>query len=147
MGRDQPLWRQAATHTLHTSFFLKAMIEERLQQEMGLLLADNEALLNVADEPLRMSDIAQRLVLSRGGTTKVIDRLETMGLVRRQPDTGDRRATIVEITETGRVAMTGARAVVDEVLEATWASHLSSDEAQVVVDVMDRVLGDGRSAH
>ena len=48
-----------------------------------------------------MSDIAHRLILSRGGTTKVIDRLETLGYVRRLPDPEDRRATVVEITGVG----------------------------------------------
>ena len=145
MGRDQPLWRRAATHTLHTSLLLKALIEERLQDETRLLLADNEALLTLesaGDEPLRMSDIAERLILSRGGTTKVIDRLEVMEFVRRRPDPDDRRATIVEITDAGRAALVEARAVIDDALEAAWARHLSDDEARVIIDVMGRVSGD-----
>lgn len=150
MGHDeQPLWRRAATHTLHTALLLKAILEEQLQEQTGLLLADNEALLRLAaaSEPLRMSDIAHRLILSRGGTTKVIDRLETMGYVQRLPDPDDRRATVVEITEAGREAMTNARAVIDEGLKATWAQHVSDDEARIVVDVMDRVLGDHVGEH
>jgi len=150
MGHDeQPLWRRAATHTLHTALLLKAILEEQLQEQTGLLLADNEALLRLAaaSEPLRMSDIAHRLILSRGGTTKVIDRLETMGYVQRLPDPDDRRATVVEITEAGREAMTNARTVIDEGLKATWAQHVSDDEARIVVDVMDRVLGDHVGEH
>lgn len=150
MGNDeQPLWRRAATHTLHTAFLLKAIIEERLHEEAGLLLADNEALLHLsaADEPLRMSDIAHRLILSRGGTTKVIDRLETKGYVRRLPDPDDRRATVVEITDAGRHGMLSARVVIDDELEATWAKHVTDDEAKTVVDVMDRVLGDHHREH
>ena len=107
MGDEQqPIWRRAATHTLHTSLILKASLEERLQEETGLLLADNEALLHLEMEGslLRMSEIARRLILSRGGTTKVVDRLEAMGLVERQPDPDDRRATIVSITAAGREA-------------------------------------------
>lgn len=148
MGHDeQPLWRQAASHTLHTALLLKAILEERLYEQTGLLLADNEALLRLADKPLRMSDIAHQLILSRGGTTKVIDRLETMEYVRRLPDPDDRRATVVDITDAGRDAMAGARAVIDEGLEATWAKHVTDDEAKVVVDVMDRVLGDHLEKH
>jgi DNA-binding MarR family transcriptional regulator len=144
---DQPQWRQAAAHTLHTSLLLKAILEEQLQEQTGLLLADNEALLNLAAKPLRMSDIAHRLILSRGGTTKVIDRLETLGYVRRLPDPEDRRATVVEITESGRKAMAGARAVIDEGLEATWAQHVTDEEAGVIIDVMKRVLGDHLDEH
>ncbi len=139
---EQPLWRQAATATLHTSLLLKAILEERLQEASGLVLADNEALLNLAhaDGGLRMSDIADRLILSRGGTTKVIDRLEALGYVERSPDPQDRRATMVEISDAGRAAMAEARVVIDEGLEEAWAQHISDDEARVIVEVMHRVL-------
>lgn len=137
----QPIWRRAATHTLHTSLILKASLEERLHQETGLLLADNEALLHLETEGslLRMSEIAHRLILSRGGTTKVIDRLEEMGLVERRPDPADRRATIVSITAAGREARAGARRVIDSILEEMWAAHLTDAEAELLVDIMDRV--------
>lgn len=141
-NEEQPLWRQAAAHTLHTALLLKATIEERLQDETGLLLADNEALLNLAhtEEPLRMSDLADKLILSRGGTTKVIDRLESKGYVERRPAADDRRATVLGITKAGRDIMAAARAVVDEQLERIWASHISDEEAKVLIAVMDRVI-------
>ncbi len=143
MGHDQqPIWRRAATHTLHTSLILKASLEERLHESTGLLLADNEALLNLAatGSLLRTSEIAHRLVLSRGGTTKVIDRIEEMGLVERHPDPEDRRATVVVITSAGRDAMAAARKVIDATLEEMWAAHISTEEAELMVEVMDRVL-------
>ncbi len=87
-----------------------------------------------------MTDIARKLVLSRGGTTKVIDRLEEFGYVERKPDPSDRRATIVEITEAGREARVSARRVIDAGLEESWAQHLSDDEAKVLVDVLGRIL-------
>lgn len=145
MGQDeQPLWRNAATHTLHTALLLKATLEERLHARTGLLLADNEALINLAtaDQPLRMSDVADRLILSRGGTTKVIDRLETKGYVERLPAPDDRRATVLEITQAGRDIMVEARAVIDEQLKETWAKHITDEEAVVVIAVMDRVLSE-----
>jgi DNA-binding MarR family transcriptional regulator len=139
---DQPLWRRAATHTLHTSLMLKAVLEQRLQEETGMVLADNEALLNLghSPEPLRMSDIAQRLILSPGGTTKVIDRLEEMGCVERSPDPEDRRATLVALTDAGRDAIDRNRAVIDAELKEIWAGHVTEEEAEVIVTVMDRVI-------
>jgi DNA-binding MarR family transcriptional regulator len=137
---DQPLWRRAATHTLHASLVLKAELEELLHSETGLLLADNEALLNLAAGPLRMSDIARRLILSRGGTTKVIDRLEELGYVVRSPDPDDRRATVVDITAEGREIMASARTVIDAGLEEAWARFLTDEEAETLISVMDRVV-------
>jgi DNA-binding MarR family transcriptional regulator len=141
MGTDeQPLWRRAATHTLHTSLLLKGMIEDALVEKAGILFADNEALLHLAEGPLSMSEIADRLILSRGGTTKVVDRLEEMGYVSRRPNTEDRRATIVEITEAGDEARARARTVIDAELEDMWARHITDEEATVLIDVADRVL-------
>lgn len=146
---EQPLWRQAATHTLHTAFLIKAIVEEHLQEATGLLLADNEALLHLSmtEQPLRMTDIANRLILSRGGTTKLVDRLEAKGYAKRLPDPEDRRATVLEITDAGRDARAEARVVIDEQLQATWAKHVSDEEAAVVVAVMDRVLSDHHQDH
>lgn len=138
---NEPVWRRAAENTLNTALHLKAMVEETLNNETGLLLADNEALINLAstDGPLRMSDIADRLVLSPGGATKVIDRLEAKGYVNRIPDPSDRRATILQMTAEGRTAMSEARAVIDRQLEASWAAHLSDEEAAIIQSVMSRV--------
>lgn len=147
MGTEgQPVWRRAATHSLHAALVLKATVEERLQERLGLLLADNEALVNLrhAGLPLRMSDIADRLILSRGGATKVIDRLEAMGLVARRPDPADGRATVVEITPEGTAMAVAAKEIVDECLEQAWSAHITDEEARVILDVMDRVLAHHR---
>jgi DNA-binding MarR family transcriptional regulator len=127
---------------LHAALELKAAVETALFEATDLLLADHEALLHLgaAEGALRMSDIADRLVLSRGGTTKVIDRLEDRGLAERIPDPGDRRATLVRITPAGTEALAAARPVVDEVLWERWGRHLSGDEARTVLDLVDRAM-------
>jgi DNA-binding MarR family transcriptional regulator len=121
---------------------LKAVLEQRLQAATGMVLADNEALLNIghSQEPLRMSDIADRLVLSPGGATKVIDRLEDMGCVERHPDPSDRRATVLELTDRGRSAIEQNRAIIDAGLQEVWSEHVTDAEAEVLVAVMDRVM-------
>ena len=121
---------------------LKAAVEERLQAATGMLLADNEALLNLAhtEERLRMSAIAERLVLSRGGTTKVVDRLEELGYVQRSPDPTDRRAMTVSITPAGREALTRTGPVVDTALHELWGRHLTDDQSAAVLDAVDTIL-------
>lgn len=137
---ELPLWRQSATQLLHAALMLRHDVEQRLHDERGLLLADNEALLRLAhtDTPMRMSEIAECLVLSRGGTTKLVDRLEAMALARRHPDPQDRRATLVEITEAGRAALAEARLVIDAALEELWAAHISDEEARTILRIVDR---------
>ena len=89
-----------------------------------------------------MTDIAERLILSPGGITKVIDRLEAKGYVKRLPQPGDRRATVLELTSTGKDIMTDARALIDQQLKEVWAKHISDEEATVVIAVTERFLNE-----
>ena len=50
---------------------------------------------------MRLSELSDWLHIAPRSTTEVVDALEGRGLVRRQPDPGDRRATLVEVTEPG----------------------------------------------
>jgi DNA-binding MarR family transcriptional regulator len=54
-----------------------------------------------ADRPLSPSALSATLMLTSGGMTQRIDRLERAGLVRRSPDPADRRALLVSLTERG----------------------------------------------
>ena len=135
-----PPWRKAANISLHASLAIKQDLEDALQEEVDLLLADTEALLHLEHGDLRMSEIADRLVLSRGGTTKVIDRLEAMGYVARSPDPEDRRATVVAISDAGREIRRRAREVTERELLRTWGNQLSDAEAETIIGVMQRLL-------
>ena len=139
--RKQTPQRQAASHLLHIAFQLKGVVEERVQAETGYLMADNEALLNLAhaEASLRMSDIANRLILSKGGTTKVIDRLEADGLVERAPDPSDLRALVVSITPKGREVLARIQPIVDAAIEEHFGAFASDEEAKLIIDLSVRV--------
>jgi DNA-binding MarR family transcriptional regulator len=51
---------------------------------------------------LRASDFTSALMLTSSGTTKRLDRLEQAGLIARSPDPGDRRGTLITLTDAGR---------------------------------------------
>ncbi|MFE7229998.1 MarR family winged helix-turn-helix transcriptional regulator [Streptomyces sp. NPDC002405] len=53
-------------------------------------------------EPLPMRKLAQKLKCEPSNVTGIVDRLETRGLVERQPDPGDRRVKLAAATEEGR---------------------------------------------
>ena len=50
---------------------------------------------------MRLSELSDHLQIAARSATEVADALETRGLVQRRPDPGDRRATLVEVTEQG----------------------------------------------
>ncbi|MBA2891637.1 MarR family winged helix-turn-helix transcriptional regulator [Nonomuraea soli] len=70
----------------------------------GLSDVDFETVLRLSRSPgqsLRMSDLAGQTGLSTSGVTRVVDRLEREGLVRRQPCATDRRASYATLTDKG----------------------------------------------
>lgn len=70
----------------------------------GLSGKDFDTLIRLARSPeqrLRMSDLAAQTSLSTSGATRVVDRLERQGLVRRQSVPGDRRSSYARLTDTG----------------------------------------------
>jgi DNA-binding MarR family transcriptional regulator len=71
----------------------------------GLSMTDFDALLRLARSPghqLRMTDLATQAALSTSGITRVVDRLESRGLVRRQACPTDRRGAFAVLTDPGR---------------------------------------------
>src|SRR5688572_29540244 len=81
-------------------------VDAELQSAAGLSLNRFELLmqLHFKDGRRRMSDLADALLLSRGGATRVVARAEEDGLVRREIPPDDRRATYAVLTQAGREA-------------------------------------------
>jgi DNA-binding MarR family transcriptional regulator len=82
--------------------------------------------------------LARDLELSSGAVTSRLDRLESLGFVRRLPDPGDRRGVLVELTPEGRAAWESAIEVQGR-KEAFFASALTKDE-QVELNALLRKL-------
>ena len=79
-------------------------LESELQGEQDLALTDYDVLvqLSAADERrLRMSELADRLLLSRSGATRLVDRLVADGLVERVMCDSDRRGQWASLTDAG----------------------------------------------
>ena len=122
---------------------LTERINTELEAETGLPLSWFEVLakLNWAPESCsRMGALAEDLLLSRGGTTRLIARMEAAGLVRREVPAHDRRATYAHVTDKGREALERAiplhMAKVDEYFEG----HLSEEEVEVLTRAMSKIL-------
>lgn len=79
-------------------------LEGELLAEQRLSLVSYDVLVQLAEAPkrrLRMAELADRVLLSRSGVTRLVDRLERAGLVARQRVTGDGRGVIAELTPAG----------------------------------------------
>ena len=93
---------------LEVSHRLDRVIEQQLRQDAGLSHAQYEILSRLASAPagrLRMSELADVIIVSRSGVTYQVTQLERAGLVRREKDTGDERGVLAVLTADGRAAL------------------------------------------
>jgi DNA-binding MarR family transcriptional regulator len=97
----------------------------------GLPLTSYEVLLHLADSPdgrLRMSELADSVLLSRSGLTRLVDRLERQDLLRRESCPSDRRGAYAVITQRGRELFDRARSTHLDGVRRRFLDHLSEDE-------------------
>ena len=91
-------------------------LEHDLLTEHDLPLASYDVLVQLSEAPgrsLRMTELAERVLLSRSGLTRLVDRLERDGLVARQACPDDARGTLAVLTPAGL-----------ERLRVAWPTHL-----------------------
>lgn len=99
-------WRLAVWRSfLRTHSHLLRQLEQQLQAHGKIAIAGYDVLLQLAEAPdnkLRMSELAEAVLLSRSGLTRLVDRLQKDGLVLRQPDPDDARGMFTVLTGKGR---------------------------------------------
>lgn len=90
---------------------LERLLDEDLRAEHGVSLAEYDALLQLAEAPgrrLRMHELADRVLLSRSGVTRLIDRLVADGSVQRDSCLTDARGAEAVLTAAGLDRLRGA---------------------------------------
>jgi DNA-binding MarR family transcriptional regulator len=119
---------------------IEAELRERLRERFDTTLPrfDVMASLYRAEKGLKMSELSRVLLVSNGNVTGIVERLVTEGAVIRVPVAGDRRATLVRLTEKGRnefTIMAREHAVwIDELL-----AGLPETQVADMIDLLDRV--------
>ena len=86
-----------------------------------------------------MGDLAEALVITRGGLTKLIDRLVKAGLVERTFCETDRRVSYATLMPGRRAMLEEMRPVVRGELEVAFAAQLSVEEANQLAATLERV--------
>jgi DNA-binding MarR family transcriptional regulator len=90
---------------LHAHHDLVQRLDLELREEHGITFGEYDVLLRLARVPgaaLRMTDLADRVMLSPSGVTRLVDRLMVRGFVRREADQEDARATLATLTDEGK---------------------------------------------
>jgi DNA-binding MarR family transcriptional regulator len=125
-----------------------AAISQRLQDALAAAdfppLPWYEMLATVADAPeqrMKMGELAEALVITRGGLTKLLDRLIKAGLMERTFCETDRRVSYATLLPAGADLLEEMRPVVVAELKSSFAASLSAAQARDLRDALDRVRG------
>src|SRR5207248_8040372 len=124
---------------------LVGRLGEELQEEKGLPLPWYEVLLWLGQAPegrMRMGELADSLLLTPSGVTRLVDRMEAEGLVQRQQCPSDRRGWNAVITSAGRSRLRAAAPVHPRGVERHFGRHLSDRQAGLTPNVLGRAHHD-----
>jgi DNA-binding MarR family transcriptional regulator len=118
-------------------------VNARLQESHELPLAFFEPLHVVSrarEDSMRVGDLARELRITVGGTSKLVDRMEDAGLIAREPDADDRRASRVALTTAGKRKLSAAVKSYEAEVAAILAGVLSPEEQRQMSRYASRLL-------
>jgi DNA-binding MarR family transcriptional regulator len=134
---------------LRTHALLVKRLDAELESAHGLPLTSYEVLLHLSHadgRKMRMCDVAESVLLSRSGLTRLVDRLERDGLVERVSCTDDARGAYARLTDAGRTKLEAAATTHLEGIRAHFLAHFGPDELGVLAEAWERVAGPGGTA-
>jgi DNA-binding MarR family transcriptional regulator len=124
------------------SALVKALDAELLATH-GLPLTSYEVLINLQAAPgrrRRMAELAEGVLLSRSGTTRLVDRLERDGLLERDACDSDGRGCFAVLTEHGEEVLQRARATHLDGVRERFLRHFEPDELARMQGWWERVM-------
>src|SRR5438128_8549945 len=118
--------------------------EDRPAKETGLALADFDVLaqLALAGGALRMTELADRALISRSGMTRRVARLVRDGLVRRAKADADARGVVVALTDAGQSRLTESAPVHMRGVSDLFVAKLDDHELAVLETALAKVTLD-----
>jgi DNA-binding MarR family transcriptional regulator len=131
-------WKLMAAHAL-----LVQRVGRDLAAGTSLPLGTYNVLRLLHEAPggrLRLSELARAVHLTRSGVTRLVNRLERAGLLRREGHAQDRRGSCAILTDRGRDELRQARAVFERLVAEQFGTRLNDAEAETLNAVLSRIV-------
>jgi MarR family transcriptional regulator, organic hydroperoxide resistance regulator len=132
-----------ATELIRLEIAVWDRVDARLRESHRLPLAFFETLLFISRAPrgsMRVGDLAQALRVTVGGTSKLVDRIEKTGLIARELDPDDRRASRLVLTTAGKRKLTAAVKIYEADVGSLLDGVLRPAEQRQMSDYVSRLL-------
>jgi DNA-binding MarR family transcriptional regulator len=123
------LWLRLFTCTL----LIEKRIRTRLREDFGTALPRFDLMAQLERHPdgLRMGELSQRLMVTGGNVTGLVDQLVAEGLVTRAPTARDRRALVVKLTARGKEAFDAMAGEHERWIESMFSGLASSERTRL----------------
>lgn len=118
------------------------VLETELRQHEDLPLAWYDVLVHLSESPtrsLRMQELADAILLSKSGLTRLVDRMQDHGLVERAPCPEDRRGIMAVLTEDGLARLRDAASTHVAGVRTHFADLLRPGEAAILSQALTRI--------
>jgi DNA-binding MarR family transcriptional regulator len=132
-------------------FFESAMalldvLDSELQDAVGIPQRWYDVLVHTEESPngIQMTELADRILYSKSGFTRVIDRMEEADLVRRVRPPNDRRSILVLPTEKGTKTLERARRHHRDGIQRHFSEHLSDTDVKALTRALEKISAHAR---
>ncbi|HEY8773214.1 MAG TPA: MarR family winged helix-turn-helix transcriptional regulator [Gaiellaceae bacterium] len=141
LSRPSPERLRAWRLYFESALALVDVLDVELEREAGIPLRWYDTLVHLEDTPdgLRMNELAEQILYSKSGFTRVVDRMEEAGLVQRVRPESDRRSILVVLTDQGRNTMERARRHHRHGIEQHFSRHLSDTDIKALTRALEKL--------
>lgn len=125
------------------------VLARELRDEEELPLTWYDVLVHLSEAPeqrLRMQDLANAILLSKSGLTRLVDRMQKAGLVERETCSSDKRGTFANLTDQGMATLRAAAPTHVRGVDEHFASLLDDEEAVVLERILQRLVEANQTA-
>jgi DNA-binding MarR family transcriptional regulator len=147
--RLTPLELGAWREFLRVHATLTRELDEELRRSHGLPLSSYDVLVNLESAPgrqMRMSELADAVLLSRSGLTRLVERLERDGLLARADCPSDARGSLAVLTDAGMAKLAEARKTHLRGVRERFLDHFDDADLEQVAAYWRRVLAGDEDA-
>jgi len=129
-----------------SSLALMDVLDAELQAAVGIPQRWYDVLVQLEETPdgVPMNELADRILYSKSGFTRVVDRMEEAGLVRRVRPPHDRRSVLVLLTDAGVETKDRARRYHRDDIQRHFARHLTDADIKALTRALEKISNHAR---
>ena len=126
---------------IESALALLDVLDTELEQAVGIPQRWYDVLVHLEESPegIPMNELAERILYSKSGFTRVVDRMEEAGLVRRLRPEHDRRTILVVLTDKGTETMEHARRHHRDGIERHFSQHLTDADIKALTRALEKI--------